>query len=365
MNDQEYTSFSKAEVKVRTTILLTGLIVILLIVAGCEGPEGPEGIGLDQDLIPPEITLITPAPGDTIKTPTVWFEAIATDNDSVKSVEFFLDGSSDLGQDSSAIVKVPEADSITFRFPWIMDPDTWAVGQHVLCAEAVDLNENYKMTPPMPVYYLPLYGERVLAYHLDGEYSEPLAVALPDGYGDRYYNVRFSPHRECELKEVQFRFEQYDEVGIDIFVYTWESDDRLPGTCIDSFLVQQDNLNYTGWTVLDMSDRGLPLFSDDFHVGWSPDPSQYDQYLADERGLSIYAAVCDTALYRDPLDNHSSEYEASDRGWGTLQDHWLRKLDLYIQAVVDYGDGEETLLIPGPEMIISEKSALPKELHKR
>ncbi len=323
-------------------ILLSGLVLVLLAGLGCEGPQGPQGEGVDQDFEPPVITLLAPQPGDTIVSTSTMLQAEAVDNDSVHYVEFFVDGSSIRGQSDSAIVLEEP-----YEFDWLLPPDVFPEGTHIITAKAVDYNKNTSWAPSMPVYHLPLYGEKVLMYDdlLKPDDVTLGILSLPSDDGKRYYNVRFTARTEAVLTEIRLEFADPAFVGyaggVDIDVFVWDSNDRQPGLLLDSLRIPVDSLapHYESWFIADVSARNI-IVEGDFHAGWSPVFERYDDYLAADSALSMYVEQTEVELYDDPSLNRSL-YWAPGMAWGTEQERSPFRRDYHIRAKVDYGSGPD------------------------
>ncbi|MDP8206847.1 MAG: Ig-like domain-containing protein [Candidatus Electryonea clarkiae] len=333
----------------RKDTIKTIAISFVLMIFGCEGPDGPPGEGLTSvDLIPPEIQLIQPSPNDTITAAIDTFEVEASDNDSLAFVEFFIDGSSEGGSDSgAAVITVPP-----YSFTWSFTNNSFGAGFHILTARAVDMSENVTWIPPIPIWLMPRFGLVELYYDDTGDILNKLL--LPDSSrntGERYWNVRFSPQMECTLVALYFAFNHPIEsgltAGIDMDFFVWrESSGFLPSGIPDSVRVSAANIvYYPQWTEIDSSVFGTPIIlNGDFHAGWSPAFENYNTYLLDNYGAAMIYTESETEL-KESEKHRSSEFELG-RGWGTVQEHWGIKYDFHIRAVVDYGDGVAVTIMP-------------------
>ncbi len=323
------------------------LLLTVVIIAGCEGPEGPPGVGIeDVDLIRPEVELLHPQANDTITAAYMTCEATASDNDSIFYVEFYINGSSYLGGDSFAV-----AFESPYSVTWNFYGSETESGLLNFVARAVDLSGNYTDTPVIPLWYQPQFGVVELAY--DNTSGLPAALPLPDDSGDRYFNVRFSPRAQCTLTALRFQFLDPQANGfadgVDFNIFIWNSEDRLPSTVVDSFFVADTSItSYDTWIEFDLTDIDNLEFDSDFHAGWSPVAALYEEYFDSFRAGLLKVTNSEDFPLKDGSMHRSIEFEGggSGRGWGTVQDHWNIRLDFHIRAVVDYGDGEVSLLVP-------------------
>ncbi len=345
-------------------ILFTTLLVII---AGCEGPQGPMGRSVGSlDLQDPFVVLLSPLPGDTIPTDTFSISVEATDNDEIAYVKFFIDGRFDLGENGVAVDS--HASLSTYSTTWDLHAGGISEGLHYLVARAVDRSRNFTDTPSIPLYYITPTGSFEIGYDKPGNEG---VLGLPDHqgsvyFGDRYFNVRFTPLRACTLKEVRFEFANPQSVnppyagGADIYVFAWTSDNFLPDEFIDSVYVPEPVIQYDQWTSIDVSAWNLSFEAgEDFHAGFSPPDSLYNIYIDENKNAPLMVSV-DTNLPEDRSHEHRScEYEAEGeaRGWGTMQDHWQAKFDFHIRVLVDFGGGETTLINPGGEIIPIKKTS--------
>lgn len=325
--------------------LLASLPLAILFASGCEGPQGPAGEGVsDLDLVPPTIQLTRPRSSDTLFVDTFTVAAEASDNEGVGYVEFFLDGSSDLGGTVAVDSSAP------YSLLWDMAASGHGLGPHLLVARAYDLTRNHTDTPPIFLFRKELKGIDILYY--DG-YGAVDALPLPDTFGDRYFNVRFTPAGPCTLREIWFEFLEPGQNdpplsgGVDIYVLAWSSENNLPAAALDSLLVPEGDIPFNLWLQVDVSDWNLQ-FSGDFHAGWTPDDSRYGEYLAANRGIGMLYNLNPEPLL-NPREHRSGELEAGEggRGWGTILEQWEQQFDFHIRAVVEYGDGSTALLAPG------------------
>ncbi len=347
----EITEKTTAGMSSRKAILfLLPMFLLTLFWWGCEGPQGPEGEGVgDLDTEPPKVSWVEPVRSDTTYANTFEVEATASDNEGVAYVEFFLDGSSEMG-DSSAIDS-----TAPYTWTWNFDSTGHDFGFYPIMARAFDGAENAADTPTLLKHYLPVPTERVL-YYYEGETLG--ALTMPDEYGDRFWNVRFTPDEECELLEIQLEFRNPLEVrltdeddfltgGTDFMVYAWNSgDNRLPvEPPLDSLYVEETQAVYNeGFTVVDVSNWGLTL-TDDFHAGFSiPSALNYGQLIDDLRAMPIIFTLDDTP----PADSsaHRSVEKANGQNWRTMLQSWKQPIDFHIRVKVRYSSGETATIAP-------------------
>jgi len=330
---------------------LISILLITILFAGCEGPQGSQGRGIDDlDLEPPEIILVTPLAGDTIFTDTLTISAIAQDDRRVEYVEFFIDGISSQGNDIIALDSFPT--NISYRYLWDFSTTELGNGIHFLTARAFDKGHNHADTPAIPIWYLPLTGVFEMKYDGAGLLGY---LGLPDKsptqnfwFGDKYFNVRFTPPATCVLKEIRFEFTypdlEYSGGGIDIDAFVWSSSDLMPDSVLLTVPIQESSMIYDDWMFIDVSEANLE-FSSDFHVGFSPVDSLYESYQNEERGASIIISV-DPDTLDDARQHRSIEFEPEGeaRGWGSMQEHWDLKIDFHIRALVEFNEGQPVLL---------------------
>ncbi len=332
----------------QTTFCMGALLLILLLVVACEGPQGPQGLGADDlDFEPPEVTLITPQPYETVSGDTFTVEAKAQDNRSIRRVEFYVDGRLALGGDSIAVDSFPRSGN-RYSALWTLTGAGIPHGYHTLVVRALDDALNQAETPPMPFLTVEALPFDTL-YYDDVPGAVFATMTLPDRYGDRYVNVRFTPLQPCRLEQVMFQFWEFSDDtlvdGIDIRVFAWTSQNHLPDELVDSVDVPQTSILTNEWMAVDVRNRDI-RFDSTFHAGFSPPTELYSQYLAADRGVQI-GISWDQLPGGNPSEFRSSEYEHNGRGWGTMYQQWEYKYHLRIRAVVAYGDGGTAMLFPG------------------
>lgn len=348
-----------------TPFALTAALTALLAATGCEGPQGPPGEGVTNlDTTPPEIAWYQPERSDTVFVDTFTVQATASDNRHVLYVEFFLDGTSTLAGDTVAIDS-----TAPYRFTWDLARMGRGVGTYPIIARAFDDSYNSTDTPPLLITRAPLPPTELLYYYGRGDF---LTMHLPDRYGDRYFNVRFTPYDSCRVEQVQFKFADPTQEttygdnpesfvgGCDFYVYLWRSNDQgLPlAASADSVLVPYDSVNVNDWTVVDVSGMDSTVYAGDFNAGFSPLPDQY-QSLYDSRLCLPLVVQMDPDPLADPSQHRSSELEAGGldpSGWGTVQSHWNnQKRDLLIRVLISYGDGSTALLAPDGSHVTDDR----------
>ncbi len=342
--------------------ILFGLVLLCvgsLLFLSCEGPEGPPGEGVgDLDLIPPSVVITIPAETDTIYTNTFTVAAEASDNDSVQYVEFYIDGSSDLGDDNIARIT-----TAPYELEWDLEASGHGYGLHTLVARAVDMSANSTMTPATLILRQPAPIAELLLYdHFDRFPDSLFVYETPNSIDGRYFNVRFSPRLPCKVLEVRMEFfnpDSLEELNGSCRFNTlfWTSSSNLPHLLKDSIEVDGDtitnfsSLSIIDWWKLDVSDRDALSFDSEFHVGISPISDQYDQYLDDGLGMALLASEDTLAANYNPYQHHSSAFIGDNaEPWTTLMQSRIdidgRKFDLHIRALVLYGDGEVEELAP-------------------
>jgi hypothetical protein len=93
---------------------------------------------------------------------------------------------------------------------------------------------------------------------------------LPHQLGFDFFNVRFTPVHDCQLKAASMMF--YGKAGSDsIRVYVWESGGTYPTQKIDSVDVPVSYLRpYPHWVTVDFSSKNVLLSRyTDFHIGYA------------------------------------------------------------------------------------------------
>ncbi|MDP8288133.1 MAG: hypothetical protein RAP03_15790, partial [Candidatus Electryonea clarkiae] len=241
---------------------------------------------------------------------------------------------------------------------------------HFLVARAFDKGHNHADTPAIPIWYLPLAGIFELKYDGVGDLSY---FGLPDKhptqdfwFGDKYFNVRFTPPAACILKEIRFEFTypdlEYPGGGIDIDVFVWSSSDLMPDSVLLTVPIPETSMIYDDWMFIDVSEANLE-FSSDFHVGFSPVDSLYESYQNEDRGASLIVHV-DPDTLDDARQHRSIEFEPEGeaRGWGSMQEHWELKMDFHIRALVEFSEGQTALLgsdnNPIPDMMKTDSPGM-------
>jgi hypothetical protein len=347
---------TKSLLPLSAAIVLAGLFFA----AGCEGPQGPRGEGIDDiDMTPPQVVITRPAPGDTVYTDTLNLAAVASDEDTVRRVEFLISGEEALGALLTQVVG-------GYRYGTVWGGTGAAAipaGSHILQARAIDEAGNHGYSPPLLFERQALPAEMWLLYYEDPALSQALredVMYIPDPFGDRYWNVRFSPLASCRVLQVEFGFRDPAGEGLagpcDIRIHFWEmGEDFLPGNALaDSFEVGGDTLDFeAGSTVFDVEDLDLE-FATDFHVGYSPLAENYSQYLENNLGIAIAATVDDQAVLANGAQHRSIEYdgiedpneEQEEGRWVTMYTNYDEQRDLHIRALVQYDTGTMAWIRP-------------------
>ncbi|MBD3167101.1 hypothetical protein GF324_10910 [bacterium] len=334
------------------------LLIAVAVFAGCEGPQGPQGEGINElDMTSPEVIVTRPGYGETVYSDTFHFGAVASDNDTVSGIEFLVDGTEITGS-----FLAQQAGQVKYGVNWRRNQTPIEIGAHVLQARARDASGNEGYSPPLLFYREPIPAQDTIAYFADPfqQGFEFDVMRIPDVYGDRYWNVRFSPLDSCQVLQVVFNFsDPSQEPGVDgpcdIRIHFWEStDELLPGTAVDSFDVGGDTLNFDTSVFFDVEDLDL-IFEGDFHVGFSPFAENYAQYLEDNLGMAIGVTI-DPERLADGDTHRSIEYdgiedpegEQTEAGWRTMYNNYgEEKRDLHILVLVRYHDGS-TAWVPDP-----------------
>ncbi len=331
-------------------------LFLALAFAGCEGPQGPPGEGIGNlDTQDPTVLLTDPSRSSTVYDSVLVVAATASDNEDVAYVDFYLDGRALLGPDS-----VARDSSAPYRIEWNLVEAGYEFGTYPLIARAVDFSDNVGDSPPLLVTYAERPNELLLSYF--DEEDEWSYFTLPDRFGDRYLNVRFSPGDSCLVREVHLDIldpltaeiatgpddTEPLQGGCDLTVFLWESgEDLLPvRPAVDSVDVAEGDVDYEGWTVVDVTELDVRVGAgEEFHAGLSPDSDQSYQGLFDARRAMPVLVSLDSDPLSEPTQHRSSEFDP-ERGWGTLQQHWGQKIDLHIRVLVAYPDGQVQSLAP-------------------
>lgn len=338
--------------------LITTVTALMVLMAwwGCEGPQGPAGTGIeDLDLVDPTVELIDnfsgPLQSQRVEADSFIIRARANDNEAVEYVEFFFDGSSEMGQQTAVDSTEP------YLWTWVFDSSGHDFGVYPLMARAFDASGNSGDSPMVLVDY----GEPPDTGHVSdfGDGTLWVTMTLPDYFNDKYWNVRLIPPQPCTLLEIQFEFKEptseqmtgtqdYLMGPADFQVYAWNSNvaTGFPVTpALDSTLVASEEavfseLNEGNWTIVDVSDWDLE-FTNAFHAGFSI--PNYGEMKAQLLGLPIW--MVKNPNHEDPAD-HSSIELAEETGWGTIQQDWGERRDLRIRVLVEYDNGSRAMLHP-------------------
>ncbi len=357
------------------TVLMTLLLVTIFLVLGCQGPQGPDGVGMESvDHTPPEVYITYPQPGAELITDEVLFQIEATDTLSdVEYVTLYVNGSNLLAGDS--LISFAPPYQIQYNFATAGVPYGWFNAS----AKAVDLVGNEQLTPLVMFRRKQLVGLDTLSYYAsNAEYSG--GFLLPFGSVDdstgyelfaNYNGVRFTAPYHCSLVGLEIffsspgNFQQPEMQGItgptDFLVSLYEPDIQgLPGEGIDSMVVSQSEVRLETWTYVDLTlmreDSAYTVEETEEFIllvrsmdEWSPSQS---------RGLVMTTKVILNGEYDvDEFTHRSldSETGSDGRGWGTLLGHFpyyddfnadVDKQDWMMRAIIDYGDGEVSYLYP-------------------
>jgi Bacterial Ig domain len=336
---------------------LSFLIVTLLAFFwwGCEGPQGPTGMGVEElDVESPNVSLIdgffVPMKSTTVFADTFTVRAEADDDNGVEYVEFFFDGTSEMGEQTAIDSTSP------YLWIWNMDSTGLDFGTYPLMARAYDAAGNSGDTPTVLIYYRSPPELDTLSEY--GTSNQRTTLTMPDNFDDQFWNVRVSPAKSCRLLQIHFEFKDPQSEtmtgtssqlvgGADFEVYAWNSDEttRFPVTpALNSKLVLEEEILNSDpdielWTIVDVSDWNVE-FSDKFHVGFSiPD---YENMKTQLRAIPIWLNI--NTNHDDPNDHSSIEYAGNT--WGTIQANWGSRWDFRIRAEVVYEDGSHALLHP-------------------
>ncbi|HEB84590.1 MAG TPA: hypothetical protein ENI92_06265 [Bacteroidetes bacterium] len=361
---------------------------VLFLFVGCEGPQGPDGREFGFiDTRPPEIALLSPRGGVEFFSDTLHFSAEAEDPDGeIESVTFYVNGNDRVDGDSAVLHAPP------WEYDWDLARSGTAYGTLTVTAAAADTAGHRTLTPMILVQYSARMGLDTLAYDEHGGVVDglPLPDRITDLLGNpiiegHYLNVRFTAPADCELRAVQFRFGDPNlyrprEGGNTLpplftrkcpfwALIWWSSPEGYPGEAIDSALADTMSILYGDWTTVALDhlagDTAGYTFSagEEFNLGFEPQVSPLDTVsglillFTDERG-----AWSDTMI--DRSFDYQVDYQLPEfTGWGSLREHLVGRvtslISLHIRAVVDYGDGEPSLLTPSPGGLPGGRETIP------
>ncbi|MDK9700783.1 MAG: Ig-like domain-containing protein [bacterium] len=232
------------QIKSRSTILATLMAGLLLLVFGCEGPEGAAGRDATlPDTQAPSIDWIRPFGGELV-TPRDTLEVTAYDNSSVDSVHFYLDG--------MPLIKgmIVGTHSNRYRAVW---QSAWASnGYHTLAARAFDPTGNFTYTPTILVNTLATGIDTL--QNFSGTYANPpQGWSLPDLVNlSTEYAVELRSTNQCSLKTIQFvvRLVSTQTEFDTLMFYLYDKVNNLPNQRIDSLVILPDSLSNTGFSSL-------------------------------------------------------------------------------------------------------------------
>ena len=175
-------------------------VVISLLISGCEGEMGKDGIDLlPDDIRAPNVELILPQASRPIYNRLI-FEAYASDDVAVAGVEFLIDGN------------VPESGELTMTEPpWQIgwDCDHLSNGLHYFQARTWDEAGHDGLSTVVIVKKTdPPQGFTIdtLRSYIEIMEKDQIPWTLPDMLGEfTGYGARFIPHSPCKITRFGIR----------------------------------------------------------------------------------------------------------------------------------------------------------------
>ncbi len=338
------------------------LILAILVLSGCEGDPGKDGVGVEfPDTAPPVISLLYPKPNTNIYDDSLLVVVDAYDEDGeVEYVEFYLNSNSHLTESDSAILfEAP----YQFRWPLSLLRNH---GMFTVSALASDTVGNRNRTPELVLYYKEATGTDTLSnFNIgNGQYFIPLPSDGPESNPDvefTHYAVRFEMPADCELLGAQYEF--YAPSAADTTIATvnavhfhlWDMDEItfLPGEILfepDSMIASQ--IDMTTLTRIEWTYVSLDTVEIDTVEGYLPFEAGETFYL----GFHAYSpndttgAIIRTHINRDVLPTEQLEHsyariqntESTETQWGRLSE--LRDTDIWeefhIRCIVQFSGNE-------------------------
>ncbi len=224
-----------------SSLLYKILFGILLgaIWAGCEGPQGPSGRDATvPDTQAPLVDWVYPFGGDVLDSVVV-LEVNATDNTSVDSVSFIVNGHNQL----NGLVNITGANG-HFRALWdtrLTDP-----GSYSLVARAYDHAGNVGLSAPVNVLvYNVLAGQNNLQNFAN--FPDIYGWNLPDSDGTAIYAVELTPVQACSLIAIRYDWlttrtgQSYTDT-LKYYLFAPDSVTGYPGATLDSLVILPDSL---------------------------------------------------------------------------------------------------------------------------
>ncbi|MFH0883772.1 MAG: Ig-like domain-containing protein [bacterium] len=295
------------------------LLSIASFVIGCRGNQGPAGQdGASFDTVPPSITLLEPAYGDTLQD-TLRVSVRAEDNVGIDEVAFFLDGSDQLNDSTWAFLTDPP-------YVWTYDLFEMGIeaGFHTVMVRAYDTERNHSDTPSVLVYVLglPPLGPNVLTPAVfDSLLLRPLPTRRqPDPLltADTLLFARFSPERNCRIDSVRIWLDSIPDVAMHydspLRIGIHHSNGVYPTDTVTTMLMPTEGLSSYGWHSVKPAVQVLFDRDDRFHITVSvEDPS-------DTTSMAIGETLVPAFTFA--TENRSGYYslELSPPGWVTFQE---------------------------------------------
>jgi hypothetical protein len=157
----------------------------------------------------------------------------------------------------------------------------------------------------------------------DGSHYYFFQWMLPHQLGLDFFNVRFTPVRDCRLKAASMMF--YGKAGSDsIRIYVWESDGTYPTQKIDSVDVPVSYLRpYPQWIRVDFSSQDICFEQNmDFHIGYTV----------------LSPATDSVAIFSDDGEPVGTEHRSIcyyEGAWQTMYESSGQDVNFMIRALVE------------------------------
>lgn len=294
-------------------------VMIPLFLLGCRGAQGPAGKdGASFDTVPPSITMLEPAYGDTLQD-TLRVSVRAEDNVGIDEVTFFLDGSDQLTDTTWSYLTQPP-------FIWTYDLFQMGVeaGFHTVMARAYDIERNHSDTPTMLVYAQPMppLGLNVLA---PGPFDSLALRRLPMRNpldtllaADTLLFARFTPERNCRLDSIRVWLDSIPDVVMHydrpLRIGIHHSNGVFPTDTVVTMLMPTTGLSEFGWCSVRIPQTVTFNRGDRFHVTVSVDSMSATTCMAIGETL--------VPVYDFATENRSGYYalDTDPPGWVTFQE---------------------------------------------
>ena len=245
-------------------------IFLLVIGLGCDGVQGPDGQDTpDFDHRPPEIELLWPTPNTELIGDTLMLHAEAHDSlGEVVRVEFLVNGSNRVGEDSAVVFEEP------FQYLYRFDTAGTPYGYISIQSIATDTAGNHQESPLFLLNRKQYEGIDTLSYYNDA--ADEVGWLIPDSLQvfdqegeviDTTYmpqiGTRFTSMASGELRETGLLFRNLNQYNPPnsfwLILYRIDSP-PAPGIATDSLEIAFSSELEDVWIYVDLStwNDGLP-----------------------------------------------------------------------------------------------------------